>query len=114
MSDVWTPNRGDKRGGLTIYVPGRHADNPALDFVCRIPTKTGGPCGHRADSLEALTRHLKSCTSRNEQAIHDGTLKERVPIMHRSQWDEEYEEWMLGIGRKMIAEGRFHQHRNER
>jgi hypothetical protein len=107
------PNRGARRGGLTIYVPGRHADNPALDFVCRIPTKDG-ICGVRCDTLPAMEHHLRVCRSRHEQEIHEGTLKERIPIMHPDSWDPEAEAYLLGVGERMIREGRWHLRKNER
>ncbi len=105
MGELWTPNRGDRRGGLTIYVPGRHADRPACDWVCRVPKADGTMCGAEFDSEVSLVRHLRECVSRHEDVIQTSSLRKRVPAL--DDWDPEIRSHMRTVGKRMLKEGRW-------
>ena len=115
MSELWVPNRGARRGGLTIYVPGKYADRPAVDWVCRVPVNGDGDvCGAVFASEVSLVRHLRECTARHEDLIASGSIEKRIPILASDQWSPEAEKHLERVGERMLAEGRWHLKPNER
>jgi len=112
MSGLIIPGE-PRRGGLTIYVPGKYADTPGTRFVCRVPTGPRSVCGAEFTSHASLMRHLRNeCVSRHEQEIRTLSLKQRMPMFQ--SWDPEVDAHMKKVRDRMLKEGRWHVKPNER